>query len=116
MVFHPLFQEQVELAGASSFMDALNLPHLILLTITANRRSVAPYFYSCIIFLIWKYIYESWLFGNKQSNTQPPAWGSFCLQALEPQVQNIFDTIASNFILQGYKPNITINPILQHPI
>jgi len=72
-------------------------------------------FYSKEISAIWKYILNAWATCNKALHNPETAL-DFWTQALEPQIQQIFQAIEDDPILQAQAPQHNVEDILCWPI
>jgi len=71
-------------------------------------------FYSQITVCMWKYILQSWTIHNAALHPKHPTQQT--IKSLTSQVQHLFSIIANDPALQEYKPQATIEQVLQWPV
>jgi len=82
---------------------------------SSQNHTSSTIFYSQVIGIIWTYILDAWKLRNQALHSLNPN-ANFQWQALEPQVQQIFQIINKNPKFHGQEPCLSVEQIMLCPI
>jgi len=112
--FQQMYDDQWNIGWEKLFYGQISTFWAYFVDHSTQYKTNGTIFYSQITVCIWKYILLSWTIRN--AALHPKHLHQQTIQLLTPQVQHLFSIIADDPALQEYKPQATIEQVLQWPI
>ena len=110
-IFQPMFNNQRTIGWDQLYYGRIASSWAYYLDHSSQHRISRTIFYSQVISIIWTYILEAWTLRNQALHAPNPN-DDFRRQALEPQVQQIFQIIHENPIFHGQEPCLSVDQIM----